>query len=52
MAGFSVQGRQRLLDKNEYINERGDIDYERLVNDLDKVTERMDKEIRLLQAIR
>lgn len=51
MAGFSVQGRQRLLDKNEYIDKSGDIDYERLVNDLDKTTEKMDKEIRLLQAI-
>jgi hypothetical protein len=51
MAGFSVKERQRLLNKKEYVDEMGDVDYERLVSDLDKVTEKMDKEIRLLQAI-
>lgn len=50
MAGFSVGKRQRLLNKEDYI-ENGRINYSRLVNDLDKVAEKMAKEIRLLESI-
>ncbi len=55
MAGFSVSDAiresQGLLNKSDFIDENGKIDYKRLVEELNKISRKMSREIKLLERI-
>ncbi len=51
MAGFSMGGRQGLLNKSDFIDENGKVDYKRLVEELNKISRKMSRETKLLETI-
>lgn len=51
MAGFSPEGREKLIDKGDYTDKNGEINYKALVREVDKITSQMAKEVRLLESI-
>lgn len=55
VAGFSISDalseRQSLLNKSDFIDENGKVDYKRLVKELNKIGRKMSREIKLLERI-
>lgn len=51
MAGFERGERQTLLDRNAFVDKEGNVDYKRLVREVNRISQEMSREIKLLEMI-
>lgn len=51
MAGFSGYKTKRLVNKNDYTDSRGRVNYKKLVSELDRISGKIAKEVLILERI-